>query len=494
MHRQPAVGMSREEQSLIESKLREMVFSGKTVTAKAMEHLVTEIIRRRTPPPSRNIPGESQPLEHVASSRVSEASYSCASSSRPSSRASTSVRSDAGSIARLSRGRPSSRASTSASRYDVIRDRRDRAALQQLADIAKLDPFSAPSKCDQVRHKAETDPWLKKALEERDAAVRAAIAARERQLREQQKLREELEQQVDSKKREEAERRAADREEHDARVRAAEQSLEEDRKRKLEVRRAKERERQAMSEAQTEFLSQRRQLARAEREEERADAGALMADHEMELKKEQQQRHARIVQLREMLVTEAERKAKEKREQELERLEAEYKLLQEMNAAVEAERAKQERRRIERVEAAKRAHEESRRIAEERAAREAREKDMADKKTIDGDRDFNDKERLESVARRQRSIQTQAFLREQMRQRALADALARDADAPYANMAAFEEADELARKAEEAEVRREAQRQWRLFLEMQQRAQHARKAIDEVPVSIARPRTSSPWV
>jgi hypothetical protein len=48
---------------------------------------------------------------------------------------------------------------------------------------------------------------------------------------------------------------------------------------------------------------------------------------------------------------------------------------------------------------------------------------------------------------------------------------------------------------EDREVRREAQKQWRLFLSMQQRAKATRATIDEgVPVSISRPSSITPWV
>eukprot|EP00672_Neobodo_designis_P026652 CAMPEP_0174851454 /NCGR_PEP_ID=MMETSP1114-20130205/23199_1 /TAXON_ID=312471 /ORGANISM="Neobodo designis, Strain CCAP 1951/1" /LENGTH=524 /DNA_ID=CAMNT_0016085993 /DNA_START=38 /DNA_END=1608 /DNA_ORIENTATION=- len=498
MLRQPTIGMSANEQQIIDTRVRQHLFKGAPFLDKDIERLVSEIVRARTPPAVQN---DSQPLVHDGARSVTTSQSSqCHPRSQHEMRSEQSASRGRRSVAPSSSSscvseqsrRHGSSASVVSSRVDILRDR-DRKALQQIAEICSLEAYTPPPKHTSLKQRAANDPWLKRALEEKAAAAAAAEEARKRKLQEQAKLREDLAIQMKNREAAVALEKQEDLREHEARVAQAEESLAAEEARKAEKRKEKEKERKEMALMQAESIRRKRETVVNERRADRAVAEAEIENHEEQLAKEQAERKRAIAALREVLLSEAEKRVREKQHERLQQLEYEYDLLREMSAQVEAERKRQEAARVQRVAAAREAIDVSRDIAAKKSQQQASEREKQDKTTIDGDREFVERERAHAREKRLRERQTQAFLKRQMNERQLADALARDADAEFINKAQLDEAEARVREMEEREVRREAQRQWRLFLTMQQRAKATRKTLDEgIPISISRPATNSP--
>ena len=509
MLKQPTVGMSVAEQQLIERSVRQQMFEGRPLTQKDVGALVRRVVESRPPqqPPAESAAGERDSVRSSASSAqrslpplVGRAQTPSASpghsgaGSRPASscsgRSSASAASHQTSQSRGSVAQMSNASTRTGGRVSIIRQR-DHEVIRQLVNMCEANPYREPAKSEKLRTKASDDPWLKKALSDKALAEEAAVEARRRQLAEQAKLREALAEQIRVRSEVVAAERESDVKEHEARVAAAEESLRADRATQQERRRKRELERQALASEQRGTVARKREAAAEERVVDRQDAQREQKDAEVQLSQEREHRKRQIASLKDMLVSEMEKKKRENHEQHLKQLEYEYELLRDMGQQLDAERKRMEEARAARVAAARAAQEVTRQLATERARQQAEEKQRLDNATIAGDRDFNDKEKRDARSRREKTIETQEFLKRQIREKQLATHLARDADAEFVNQAHLDEVEAKEQLLEDAHLKREAQRQLRAFLDLQRRARAAR-AGDEVEVSIARSR-ATPW-
>jgi hypothetical protein len=483
MMRDPDTGCSAEEQEYVEDCVRGKMFRGIALTPKDIAALSSDVLRRRQASRARvQLPDPAGAALRVADS-LPALRASTPASTRPSSRASCVSTASKRSVALSHASRASSRAQAN-----------DMVTLQKLAEICNMGPYVPPPKHQTLKEKAETDPWLKRALAEKQTVVEEVHAARERRLVEQERWRAELAAQIDAKKRlVEAEKQEAV-QHHVETVKQAQQSLKEDEERVRNERRMKEAERVEMALLQHDATSRRRDRVIAERESDKHRVTHDLTDDEKALIAEEETRRKAIARVKEMLTEDVEKKAQERNRQRLEQLEYEYALLREMNQTVEQERLKQEAARIARIRAARTTQDEWRKLAAEKAAKDAALKKTQDGSTIDGDRDFNDKERAVAEARRQKALETQHALRQQIREKNVMGALNRDGDMAYLNQALVEDAEAHQEAIDNAHMKRAAQTQWRTFLDMQRRAKAARVALDDVPVSISRPQSNTPWV